>query len=500
MATKLWPQQEAQRIVERYPDRQTYLLQTGFGPSGHPHMGTVGEVVRTHFVAIALKELGKDSVIQVFSDDMDGLRKIPANIDAPWLKEHLGKPVSSIPDPYGCCASYSGHMNNELIEMLDATGIPYKFVSAAEQYRQGTYNQVLQLAMERLDKILAIILPTMREENRRDWFPILPVCENCGLINTTRVISHDAARATVEYRCDQQLKGAVGCGHHGTQPVGDGRSKFGWKADWGARWAVFGINYEMYGKDLIESAKLSKQVARVLGGRPPVDMFYEMFLDEEGKKISKSVGQGLSVENWTRWGTTEALNYLMFKNPRQQKKLSRDTVVQYMDEVLQMGPERPEYQYIFFAGPRPRLPVGFSDLINVVSAVGVTDPAVLKEFILDVYGQDLEQHWGYVSQLLALAVNYYTDFILPARSFPALNSEENQLVDKFLCLIETETDPDAIQTGTYSIAREAGKPPKDLFKLLYQVILGKPSGPRIGSFVAQMGAERIREIIQRNRG
>lgn len=497
--TKLWPEQEAEGIGQRFPGSDTYLLQTGFGPSGHPHMGTVGEVVRTHFVAMALRELGKKSIIQVFSDDMDGLRKVPTNIKAPWLEEHLGKPVSAIPDPYGCCASFSAHMNKELRAMLDATGIPYKFVSAADEYQKGTYNAVLKLALARIDQILKVILPTLREENRSDWFPIMPVCEKCGKVNTTKVLSYDAETASVEYSCTEELKGAVGCGHHGTQPVGDGRSKFGWKADWGARWAVFGINYEMYGKDLIESAKLSKQIAKILGGRPPVDMFYEMFLDESGRKISKSVGKGLTVENFTRWGTPESLNYLMFKNPRQQKKLSEETVIQYMDDILKLTPENPEYKYIFFAGARPAMPIIYSDLINIVSAVGVTEIPVLREFITDVYGSEIEKHWNYVQELLETAINYYNDFILPERSFPALSPAENTLVDKFLDLISKETEGEAIQTGTYNIAKEADVPPKDFFQLLYRVMLGKPSGPRIGSFVTQMGADRIQSIIQRNR-
>lgn len=497
--TKLWPQREAERIVQRFPQADTYLLETGFGPSGHPHMGTVGEVVRTHFVAMALAELGKKSLLIVFSDDMDGLRKIPVNIDAPWLQEHLGKPVSAIPDPYGCCPSYSAHMNKELREMLDDTGIPYKFISSTEEYKSGKYNEVLQLALARNQEILDVILPTLRPENRAGWFPIMPVCENCGRVNTTKVLSFDADKATVEYSCSEELKGAVGCGHHGRQPVGNGRSKFGWKADWGARWAVFGINYEMYGKDLIESAKLSKQIARILGGRPPVDMFYEMFLDESGRKISKSVGKGLTVENFTRWGTPESLYYLMFKNPRQQKKLSNETVIQYMDEVLKMAPEDPEYKYIYFAGPHPRLPIVYSDLINIIAAVGVTDIPVLKEFIIDVYGQDIAENWDYVEELLTTALNYYTDFILPQRSFPVLTPEENRLLDLFLDLIERETEAEAVQSGTYDIARENGIPPKDFFQLLYQVLLGKPSGPRIGGFVAQMGKARIRDIIAQHR-
>lgn len=499
MAALLWPQREAQRLVQRFPNTEIYLLETGFGPSGHPHMGTVGEVVRTHFVAMALAELGKRSRLLVFSDDLDGLRKIPVNIDAPWLSEHLGKPVSAIPDPYGCCASYSAHMNNELQEMLAATGIPYEFVSATAEYKKGTYNGVLQLALRRNEQILAVILPTLRPENRVGWFPIMPICENCGQVNTTKVTGFDPAAATVEYSCSEGLKGAFGCGYQGKQPVGDGRSKFGWKADWGARWAVFGVNYEMYGKDLIESAKLSKQITKILGGRAPVDMFYEMFLDESGRKISKSVGKGLTVENFTRWGTPESLNYLMFKNPRQQKKLSSETVVAYMDEVLKMTPDDPEYAYIYYAGSRPQLPITYSDLINIIAAVGITDVAILKEFIGDVYGDQVMEDWRYIEELLATALNYYTDFILPQRNFPELGPAENELLDQFLALIQRETDAEALQTGVYDLARENNIPAKDLFRLLYQVLLGKPSGPRIGSFVAQMGAVRIAKLVAEHR-
>ena len=497
--SKLWPQQEAQRIVQRFPHTDPYLLETGFGPSGHPHMGTVGEVVRTHYVALALAELGKKSRLLVYSDDMDGLRKIPVNIDAPWLEEHLGKPVSAIPDPYGCCPSYSAHMNGELLAMLDDTGIPYEFVSATAEYKKGTFNQVLQLALVRCQQILNVILPTLRPENRPGWFPIMPICENCGQVNTTKVLGYDAEQATVQYSCSEGLKGAVGCGYCGSQSIGDGRSKFGWKADWGARWAVLGINYEMYGKDLIESAKLSKQIAKILGGSAPVDMFYEMFLDESGRKISKSVGKGLTVENFTRWGTPEALNYMMFKNPRQQKKLSSETVLQYMDEAVKLTEADPEYKYIYFAGSRPQVPIVYSDLINIVSAVGVTDPEVLREFIGEVYGPEVQENWGYVKTLLAPALNYYADFILPQRQFPVLSPEENLLLDAFLALIRRETEAEALQTGVYDIARENAISPKDFFRLLYQELLGKPSGPRIGSFVQQMGADRISGLIEKHR-
>lgn len=494
---KLWPHQEAKRIVERWPQKQTYTLQTGFGASGHPHMGTIGEVVRTYYVAMALKDLGKESEIIVFSDDLDGLRKIPKNIDAPWLADHLGKPVTLIPDPYGTTSSFGHHMDEELLGMMAKTAIPAQFKSATDCYRDGTFDEGIRKMFKHMEEIMALILPTMREENRAGWFPWLPICENCQKVNTTRVESYDADAVTVTYACVGEHKGISGCGHQGTQSALGGRGKFFWKADWALRWYVFGVNFEMHGKDLIDSAKLSSEIVKIIGGKAPITMMYELFLTEEGRKISKSVGQGISMENWGRWGTQDSLNLLMFKNPRQQKRLGTDSIIQYTDETLTMTKEDPQYRFIYYHGDRPDLGgLRYSDIINLVNAISVTDQDQLIEYLGRSFGHEsIQANEAFVRELLAKAINYYEDFILPTREAPSLTTEEWEMVAAFDQMIDTTDDADEIQTNVFSIAKAAGRQPKDFFRILYGVLLGATSGPRIGGFVKLVGKERIHALV-----
>lgn len=494
----LWPHQEAKRIVERWPQKEKYILQTGFGASGHPHMGTIGEVVRTYYVAMALKDLGKESEIIVFSDDMDGLRKIPSNIPAPWLADHLGKPVTMIPDPYGTHQSFGHHMDAELVEMMRKTGIPAQFKSATDCYTDGTFDEGIRKMFKNMKGIMELVLPTMREENRQGWFPWLPVCENCGKVYTTRVEEYDGENATVTYSCTGSFRNVTGCGHRGTQSALGGRGKFFWKADWALRWYVFGVNFEMHGKDLIDSAKLSSDIVKLLGGKPPVTMVYELFLTEEGRKISKSSGAGISMENWGRWGTQDSLNLLMFKNPKQQKKLGTDSVIQYTDETLTMTKEDPQYRFIYYHGDRPDLGgLRYSDIINLVNAISVTDPDQLIEYLGRSFGHDrIRQNEAFVRELLEKAIHYYEDFILPTREVPELTEQEWEMVDQFDRLIETTDEIDAIQSGVFDIAKSRGMAPKDFFKVMYGVLLGASHGPRIGGFVKLVGKERIHELIQ----
>lgn len=493
----LWPYQEAKRIIDRWPQKETYILQTGFGASGHPHMGTIGEVVRTYYVAKALKEMGKESEIIVFSDDMDGLRKIPTNIDAPWLAEHLGKPVTQIPDPYGTHKSFGHHMDAELVEMMAKTGIAATFKSAADCYADGTFDEGIRKMFKHMQAIMDLVLPTMREENRQGWFPWLPICENCGKVYTTKVEGYDGENATVTYACTGSFRDVQGCGHKGTQSALGGRGKFFWKADWALRWYVFGVNFEMHGKDLIDSAKLSSEIVKALGGKAPVTMVYELFLTEEGRKISKSTGAGISMENWGRWGTQDSLNLLMFKNPKQQKKLGTDSVIQYTDETLTMPKEDPQYAFIYYHGDRPDLGgLRYSDIINLVNAISVTDPDQLIEYLGRSFGHErIRQNEPFVRELLEKAIHYYEDFILPTREVPALSPAEWEMVDAFVQLMDTTDEADAIQSGVFAIARSREMAPKEFFKLLYGVLLGAQSGPRIGGFVQLVGKERIRELI-----
>ncbi|MGE5672343.1 MAG: lysine--tRNA ligase [Mycobacterium leprae] len=495
---RLWPYQEAKRIVERWPQKSKYILQTGFGASGHPHMGTIGEVVRTYYVAMALKDLGKESEIIVFSDDLDGLRKIPQNIDAPWLAEHLGKPVTLIPDPYGTTQSFGHHMDAELVDMMAKTGIPATFQSAYDAYKSGMFDEGIRKMFKHMEEIKGIILPTMREENRQGWFPWLPICEHCGKIYTTVVEDYDPDNATVTYSCTGQFRDVKGCGHHGTQSALGGRGKFFWKADWALRWYVLGINFEMHGKDLIESDRLSSQIVRMLGGQPPVTMTYELFLTEEGKKISKSTGAGISMENWGRWGTQDSLNLLMFKNPKQQKRLGTDSIIQYTDETLTMAKDDPQYRFIYYHGDRPDLGgLRYSDIINLVNAISVTDPNQLIEYLGRSFGHErIRENEAFVREILVKAINYYEDFILPTRETPELTADEWAMVDEFDRLIASEANADEIQTAVFSIAKSRGYQPKDFFRVLYGVLLGADHGPRIGGFVTLVGRDRIHELIR----
>lgn len=490
----LWPQQEAQRLVQRWPDKATYVLETGYGPSGHPHMGTVGEVVRTYYVAMALRELGKETEIKVFSDDMDGLRKIPGNVDAPWLAEHLGKPVSSIPDPWGCHGSWAQHMNAELNDMLAPLGLPYTFVSSTDMYKGGYFDEVLRLMFRHMEEIKALMLPTMRAENRAGWFPFQPACENCGRVNTTVVQDYDLETTVMQYTCTGEFRGVRGCGHAGTRSALAGGGKLGWKPDWAARWYALGVNYEMHGKDLIDSADLSAKIVRILGGKPPVTMFYELFLTEEGRKISKSTGQGLTLETWDRYGTQTALNLLMFKNPRQQKKLGVDTVVQYMDETIIMSKDDPQYPYVYFSGDRPDVTIRYSDLIGLAEAMGITDVDLLRPYLERTYGEAaVGENWSYLREILGKALNYVEDFVERVR--PVLTPREWEIIDRWLALVADGGPPEAIQAGTFTLAREAGLEQKAMFKLLYGVLLGQESGPRIGGLVTLVGKDRISEIV-----
>ncbi|MHB9144982.1 MAG: lysine--tRNA ligase [Symbiobacteriia bacterium] len=494
----LWPQEEARRVAERWPDRDTYILETGFGPSGHPHLGTVGEVVRTYYVAMALHQMGKRTELVVFSDDMDGLRKIPKNVSAPWLEEHLGKPVSRIPDPYGCCESYSAHMNQELNGMLAKTGIEYRFVSSTDMYSGGAFDPVIKLMFRQGREILDLMLPTLRQENRAGWFFWQPVCEHCGRVNTTVVTDWDPAAARVKYACTGEFRGVKGCGYTGEQDALGGRGKLGWKVDWAARWYHFPVSFEMFGKDLIDSAKLSSAIVKMIKGDPPLQMFYEMFLTEEGKKISKSVGEGVSLENFHRWGTQDAVNLLMLKKPRQQKQLGPETIIRYMDEALTLNKEAPEYPFVYHHGAPPNLDgLRLSDLISLMGVLGMNDPGLVRSYLERSFGREqIDRRWSYLEGLLEKAWNYYEDFILPSRQVPVLEPEQWGLVDEFVGLISRETDAEAVQNGVFAIARAHGLPPAEYFKLLYQVLLGTDSGPRVGTFVRLVGKEKVTEIIR----
>ncbi len=494
-------------------------------------------MARTTWVGTALQDLsGRSWTLVAFSDDMDGLRKVPLNMPAEALEPHLGKPLSRVPDPFGCHPSYAAHNNARLREMLDRFGFRYVFKSSHEQYTSGAFNEGLARIMAHYEAVRDVILPTIRAEKRRDWSPFFPVCEGCGKINGTRVTGHDKARLTVSYVCEGEQGGAVGddpapeeedsgvrpgarvgvpgCGHASEVSILDGRVKVGWKVDWALRWHVLGIQYEMYGKDLIESAALSARICKVIagpgGGRPPVQSFYEMFLDEQGRKISKSVGRGLTVDTWLSYAPKESMLLFIFKDPRKAKKLSWEVVARSADEYLQLLQRR--YQETPAGdGTRDELgfiqpelparcpyeyPVTFSMLLGLIGGIGVPSPDVVIDYVHHYKGAMAESDAA-LESLVNYASAYVREQLLPRRVARVLSAEEARLVGRLADFLRAPREAEEIQTQAFDIARQGGIDPKEFFRILYNVLAGQDSGPRLGNFVKLLGQENAEAAMRK---
>ncbi|MBZ0306956.1 MAG: lysine--tRNA ligase, partial [Anaerolineae bacterium] len=329
----LWPDKEAQQIL-KFHRAETYVVETGFGPSGKPHFGTFGEVVRTNYVMLALNELGHKTRLIAYSDDMDGLRKIPEGFPG-WLKEYIGRPVSRIPDPFEEYPSFSARMNALLVKMLDELQLDYELRVSSVCYPEGAFNEQIKMVIQNYEAVQEIIFPYLRDETKEHWFPFFPICEHCGSISHTRVTAVDKENLILNYTCDREFGGVPGCGHSGQVQALNGNGKLQWKVDWPARWHAFGVHYEMFGKDLIESAEVGDRIVqRVFKGKPPVHMFYELFLDHIGRKISKSKGTGLTAEEWQRYGTHDSLMLLMMDKPREATKLYPGIIPRYVDTAM----------------------------------------------------------------------------------------------------------------------------------------------------------------------
>lgn len=513
---KSWPFKEAERILKanRGEPPRMAVFQTGFGPSGLPHIGTFAEVARTTWVMRAYQEItgGAPARLIAFSDDLDGLRKVPGNLpDQEMLVEHLGKPLSDIPDPYGCCDSFSGHMINKLGEFLGTFGFDCELRSASEAYRGGDFNDGLKILLERVEDVLEIILPTLKEENREGWSPFFPKCERCGKIYTTRVTGYLKDSLEIEYTCDAPFGDVTGCGHSGVASVLDGGAKMGWKVDWALRWFAYGVSYEMYGKDLIPSAELSSRIVKVMGGRPPCGFFYEMFLDEAGEKISKSKGNGVSVEDWLKYAPVESLAYFIFRDPRQAKKLYLDMIPRTMDEYLdhlrrwpdlddQKRPDAPLW-HIHDRGtsvPAYGAGINFTMVNNLVSALGSPSKELMNDF-LTRYDEAAADYPEVVSSLVEKGMDFYSDRILPFKSYREATDAERPLFLDLKARLAAggvgQLGEKELQSLVFDVAREAEVEPREFFSAIYQVLLGQAQGPRFGTFAKMVGVDRVVELI-----
>ena len=513
MAYSSWPFKEAQGLQKRFktPPAAAVTFETGFGPSGLPHIGTFAEVARTTWVRQAFEHLtGWPTRLIAFSDDMDGLRKVPLNIPQPeMLAAHLGKPLCHIPDPFGQAESYSAYMNRKLQEFLDAYGFDYQFQSSQAAYRRGDFDEGLRILLQKVEEVRAIILPTLGEDKRGAWSPFFPICETCGRIYSTRVVGYRPEEHAIDYICDQPVGPAAGCGCEGTISVLGGRVKAGWKIDWALRWYAYDVAYEMYGKDLIDSARLSGRIVRLMGKQPPHGFFYELFLDEEGRKISKSVGKGLTVDAWVRYAPLESLLQYLFQNPQRAKRLYWDIVPKsvddYLAELRQYAAAAPEKRpdlavwHIFKGGqntPAYDTTINFSLVNNLISALGSDQLDLTLEY-LERYDPAAKNYEAIVRDLAQKSLTYYRDFILPQKHYRPPTDQESQMLlalRQRVAAYEGESEQE-LQAIPFAIARVFEALPETMFQAFYQVVLGQERGPRFGAFARLVGKEKLLALL-----
>src|ERR1700678_4440597 len=433
-ASAAWPFEEGRKIVARLKKKpkDEVIFETGYGPSGLPHIGTFGEVARTSMVRHAFRVLTGDDIktrLIAFSDDMDALRKVPDNIpNKEIVGQHLGKPLTKVPDPFGTHPSFAAHNNARLRAFLDQFGFEYEFLSATECYTSGRFDAALLKVLQRLDEVMAIMLPSLREERAQTYSPFLPIDPQTGIVLRVPVIAHDATAGTITYEHPDSREQV-------TTLVTGGRCKLQWKPDWAMRWVALGVDYEMAGKDLIDSVKLSSEICRALGGSPPEGFNYELFLDENGQKISKSKGNGLTIEEWLRYASPESLSLFMYRKPKAAKGLyfhvfprNADEVQQYLEaHQRQDGRQRlttPVWHIHSGHPPRPDVPVSFSMLLNLVSASNAENAETLWGFIGRYWPGVTPQSHPKLSQLVEYAIHYFRDFVLPAKKFRAAGEAE----------------------------------------------------------------------------
>ena len=509
LSSKAWPFEEARKLVKRYkdkaPEKGYVLFQTGYGPSGLPHIGTFGEVARTTMVRRAFEAISDiPTKLICFSDDMDGLRKVPGNVpNQEQMAEDLHLPLTKVRDPFGTHDSFGAHNNARLNAFLDQFGFEYEFASSTEYYREGRFDEMLLVALERFDKVMEIMLPTLGAERQATYSPFLPVSPKTGHVLQVPTLERNVEKGTIVYEEPD--------GERVELPVTGGNVKMQWKPDWALRWAALGVDYEMSGKDLMESVVQSTKICRALGKQPPETYTYELFLDGEGQKISKSKGNGLSMEEWLTYASPESLSLFMFQKPRTAKRLFFDVIPKAVDEYhqhLRAVPDQDEKARLsnpvwhIHGGnpPKSNLVVPFAMLLNLASVAHADDKGALWGFIRryapdasPATHPDLDAAAGY-------AVRYYNDFVKPSKVFRKPTDQEasafRDLAER-LKAYDGEVDAEALQSLVFAVGKEHGfEPLRSWFSALYEVLLGASQGPRFGGFVALYGVPETVQLIE----
>jgi lysyl-tRNA synthetase class 1 len=509
---KAWPFEQARLVIERLkkaPKDGPVIFETGYGPSGLPHIGTFGEVARTTMVRHAFRELTDDKVptrLIAFSDDMDGFRKVPTNVpNQEMLAQYLHQPLTKVPDPFGCHASFAHHNNATLCAFLDGFGFEYEFLSSTEQYQSGVFDETLLRMLDRYDAVMAIMLPTLGEDRRATYSPFLPISPKTGKVLQVPTLARNFDKGTIVFQDED--------GEKIETLVTGGRVKVQWKPDWALRWTALGVDYEMAGKDLIDSVQQSSKICRALGGTPPEGFNYELFLDEKGEKISKSKGNGLAVEDWLRYAPPESLSLYMFQKPKTAKRLHFDVIPKAVDEYLAFldaFPGQSEADRIenpvwhIHAGHPPQwgAPLSFALLLNLVSAANAETKAQLWSFISKYAPGVTPESHPLLDALAGYALVYYEDFVKPTKRFRAASDKERAAFEDLIAKLDAMpadfADAVAIQNEVFAIGKAHDfEPLRDWFKALYEVLLGQEQGPRFGSFAAIFGVRETAALMRR---
>ena len=507
--TNAWPFVEAKKILR---DRKKFIdqkgkivLQTGYGPSGLPHIGTFGEVARTAMLVNALNhitDLPKEII--TFSDDMDGLRKIPDNVpNKDQLAQSLHKPLTNVPDPFGKFKSFGEHNNEMLKNFLDKFNFKYTFKSSTELYKSGFFNSTLQLILENYQGIIDIIIPTLGKERQKTYSPFLPICPETGVVLEIPVIEINKENSIIIFDNN---------GKKLEQTIFDGNCKLQWKVDWAMRWYALDVDFEMYGKDLIESAILSTKIIKLLGKNNPSGFAYELFLDEKGEKISKSKGNGITIDEWLEYASPESLSLFMYQNPKRAKKLYREIVPKAVDEYLEFidkSKTQNELQLLMnpvwhvHSGkmPKEEMVMSFSMLLNLVETSNANSKNLLWKFVKKYKKNILEKNYPIFDKLVGYAIKYFNDVIKQNKKYKKPNKIEKKALEALIKVLENCNDqmqPEEIQTKIYSVGKENGYSEnlRDWFKLIYEVVFGDENGPRMGFFISFFGVNETKQLIK----
>ena len=507
--TNAWPFVEAKKMLRERKSiidkKGRITLQTGYGPSGLPHIGTFGEVARTSMIVNALKHLTDlPAEIITFSDDMDGLRKVPDNVPKKDLLENnLHKPLTQVPDPFGKFGSFGEHNNQMLKKFLDNFNFEYNFKSSTELYKSGFFNSSLQVILENYDGIMNIILPTLGKERQKTYSPFLPICPDTGHVLEIPIKEINKKDSKIIFNNN---------GKDLEKSILDGNCKLQWKVDWAMRWYALDVDFEMYGKDLIESAILSTKIIKLIGKTNPSGFAYELFLDEKGEKISKSKGNGITIEQWLEYASPESLSLYMYQNPKRAKKLYKEIVSKTVDEYLELlekTKNQDELQLLMNPVwhvhnsnvPKEHMIMSFSMLLNLVETSNADNKDLLWKFVKKYKKNISEKDYPIFDKLVGYAIKYFNDVIKKNKKYKKPNSDEKKALEALIKKLDNCNDemlPEDIQTLIYSAGKENGysKNLRDWFRLIYEVVFGDENGPRMGFFISFFGVKETKDLIK----